>query len=246
MLQNSEYIPRSQLFSGCGSVRIAMEFMKKTIISIHNNQNIEIFVTGDKKKFEVWFVGVCNGRRVILDHHLTHDDLENCLAYAKKGDLQWLKALPEELPVEKSQLANEMEETINRGIYWDFEKSESGVWQHFGAITSIELDRKEFNAAKKRLLGRWSDGIVILDLQPTNKLGWECRDPNDLLNVGKQVHGYAPDWWNFAVWKLVLLNGEHKCGTHIHVLRVDEFELHLAGGKKECLARVLRKSQLID
>ncbi len=204
--------------------------MRTTAITVHNNQTLEVFVEKRKDGFELWMVGPMKANdRAVLDHHLTHDDLEARLVYAKPGDLIWRDAAASEIPTEKHQNAIEGEKTIQQGTFWDFEKLHQSVGGHFGAIALLPTDRKESNAAKKLLLGRWTDGVATLNIEPNNKLGWSCTDLNHPLNVGEKIDGHAPDWWNFAMWRVALMNDEHKCGTHVGVLRVDERELHIEG-----------------
>ena len=219
--------------------------MRTVVITVHNNQRLEVFVEKLKHGFEIWLVGPVKGRRVILDHHLTHDDLEARLEYAEAGDLVWRDAAHSEIPAEKHQNAVEMEETIKRGTFVDFEVLHQSVSGHFGGIGFLEGDRKESNTAKKALLGRWTDGVVTLTMEPNNKLKWSCTDRQHPLNVGEQVHKHAPDWWNFARWRLALMNDEHKCGTHIGVLRADEQELHLCGSHLHRIAQVFHRDKSV-
>ena len=218
--------------------------MRTTAITIHNNQTLEVFVEKRKDGFELWMVGPMKANhRAVLDHHLTHDDLEARLAYAKPGDLVWRDAAASEIPTEKHQNAIEGEKTIREGTFWDFEKLDQSVGGHFGAIALLPVDRKESNAAKKALLGRWTDGVATLSVEPNNKLGWSCTDLNHPLNVGEKIDGHAPDWWNFAMWGVALMNDKHKCGTHVGVLRVDERELHIEGvGRLHRLATVFHRA----
>lgn len=219
--------------------------MRATAITVHNNQEVEIFVEKRKDGFGLWIVGPIKGSRTVIDHHLTHDDLEAWLAYAKPGDLVWRDATASEIPTEKHQNAVEMEATIKQGKFMDYEdwpeESQRSVARHFGSISLLTTDRKETNAANKAILGRWTDGVVTLNIEPNNKLGWSCSNRNHPFNIGEKVHGHAPDWWNFAMWRLHLMNDKHKCGTHVGVLRADEHELHFEGGGPHRLATVFHR-----
>jgi len=199
-------------------------------ITIHNNQNFEIFVEKLKLGFELWKVGPIKGHRVILDHYLTHDDLEAKLNYVNSGDLGWRNAKPSELPSEKHLSAIQMEQTIKQGRYIDFEKrlNQPLVYHFASTVNLIPIDRKAFNVAKKAILGRWTDGIAAVDFKPEAKLDWICpiKEPHP-FNSGVRTHGYQPDWWSFVGWQLCILNNKHKAGLRVGVLRVDEQELHV-------------------
>ena len=63
-----------------------------------NNQTVEIFQERRKGHFELWVVGQQGNQRVILDHYLTHDDLEAKLRYTKSVLLSWTFASESDLP----------------------------------------------------------------------------------------------------------------------------------------------------
>ena len=216
--------------------------MRSVSIIIHNNQVLEVFVEKRERCFELWVVGTVKERRVLFDHHLTHDDLESRLAYAQAGDLIWRDAKSSEIPTEKHKNAIQMEEAIRQGTFIDFEKQGQSVANHFYAIDLLPMDRKQFNLAKKAILGCWTDGIATISLEPDSKLIWSCpiNQPH-VLNLYARVDGHIPDWWNFALWQLPLMNDEHKCGMRISVLRVDDDELHVSGGQMNRLAYVFRR-----
>jgi hypothetical protein len=215
--------------------------MRKTSITVHNTQRLDVFIEKRRNGFQLWIVGVVNGHRVVFDHHLTHDDLEAHLAYAVPGDLVWRDAVGSDIPLEKHKNANQMEDTIKQGTFWDFEKLGQSMAAHFGAVSVLPRDRKELNAAAKAVIGRWTDGIVTLSVEPGHKLGWSCVDRNHPLNLGERIHGHSPDWWNFAAWRLHLMNNKHKCGTHVGVMRVDERELHVDANAPHRLVTVFRR-----
>jgi hypothetical protein len=215
--------------------------MRACAFTVHNDQELEVFVEKRRDGFEIWMVGPVEGNRMVLDHRLTHDDLETSLAYARAGDLIWRNATISELPVEKHQNAIEMEETIKQGTFIDFERLHQTVFGHFGAIALLALNG-ESQSAEKALLGRWTDGILTLSIEANNNLRWSCTDLLHPLNVGERVHGHAPDWWNFALWRLHLLNVKYKCGMHVGILRVDEHELHFENVQSNQMAHVFHRA----
>jgi hypothetical protein len=148
--------------------------MRTVTIPVYNNQQIELFIEKVKDGFELWAVGVVKGQRVVIDHHLTHDDLPARLEYAQPEDLIWRDAERSEIPVEKHKNAIEMEETIEREVFWDYEnRSKSAcpsVTGHLAALDFLTLDKKELAAAKKMMLGRWTDSVLTFSVEPNNKL----------------------------------------------------------------------------
>lgn len=206
--------------------------MRAVSITVYNNQKLELFVEKLKDGFEFWGVGSINGKLLIIDHHLTHDDLEMRLEYAQSGDLIWRDAVRSEIPLEKHKNAIEMEETITRGVFWDYESRREGAYQsvtgHLGSVGFLTTDKKETASAKKAMFGRWTDGILTFGLESNNILQWSCTDKQHWFNIG--AYDPAPNWWNFAKWQFVLMNDKTKIGTHVSVLRVNEKELHIEGG----------------
>lgn len=236
--------------------------MRTVAIAVHNYQSLEVFVEKRKRCFEVWVVGPIKRKRVVLDHHLTHDDIEAHLEYAMPGDLVWHDVERSEIPAEKHQNAIEMGNTIKERTFFDYDDSRldemeaqarqasglplwSGthrsVTKHLDSIALLATDNEGMNEAKKALLGRWTDGLATLIIEPNHKLQWSCTDRQHPLNVGEQVHKHAPDWWNFGMWELGLMNDKYRCGTHVGVLRVDDRELHLNGSHPHRIAHVFHR-----
>ena len=206
--------------------------MRTVLISVQNDQKLELFVKKLTRGFEFWAVGIFNVDRVVLDHHLTHDDLEARLEYAKPKDLIWRNAEQHEIPVKKHNNAILQEETIARHIFWDYEnRARQSVTSHLGGGSAfITLDKKELAVAKKMMLGRWTDGVLTFSLEPNNKLLWICADRNHQLNVIERTSGHLVDWWNFSKWKFAIMNEKQKAATYVAVVSVNEQELHLTGG----------------
>ena len=129
--------------------------MRTTIIKLRNNQKIEIFTRTMKDGFELWTVGIAEGRRLVLTHYFTHDDLEARLEYARSNDLVWRDAPQSAIPKEKHAAAVEWEDSIKRGTFVDSDKKQQhSVSSHLDVINLLPLDRKVWNAAKKAILGR--------------------------------------------------------------------------------------------
>lgn len=198
-----------------------------------------------KSWFEYWVIGSIKRERLVLDHYLTHDDIEAHLHYSNYGDLIWRDASDKEIPTKKHQNAIEMEETIKRGVFCDFmeapESSVTTLISHISSVSIVGTTRKINKASHPAIIGRWTDDVITFNLQPNNKLEWSCTDPRDPLNVGERVHGHAPDWWNFGGWHLYLMNDEYKCGTHVSVFRISDTELHLPGNVPHRIARIFRR-----
>jgi hypothetical protein len=222
--------------------------MRAVTIPVKNNLRVEIFVEKLKDGFEIWGVGKSKEGRMVLDHHLTHDNLEALLEYAQPKDLVWRDASHSEIPAEKHQNAIEREETIARGVYWDYENRGEGainsVTCHLGAIAFLVRDRKDLAAAKKMMHGQWTDGILTFTVMPNNRLEWFCEDKQHWLN---KFTAPAPTWWNFGKWELFIMSNmgtPQARGIHFPILRVNEHELHVSGGgRRHRLAYVFRRDR---
>lgn len=209
--------------------------MRTVTIPLYNNQKIELFVEKIKDGFELWEVGIVKGQRVVIDHSLTRDDLETRLEYARPEDLIWCDATGLEIPAEKHKMAIEREESFKQGRF------QHGITRILSAMDFIDKDKKDTAAAKKTILGRWTDGMLTFSIEPNNKLQWLCATHEHWLNRRK---GTPPDWWNLSnLWELHLMcniNTPEARGTHVGVLRIDENELHLRDGVNR-IAHVFRR-----
>ena len=171
--------------------------MRTVSIPVYTSKKIELFVEKVKGGFELCAVGIVKGQRILIDHHLTRDDLETRLEYAWPEDLVWRDTVHSEIPVEKHERTVQMEETIERGGFWD------GIASNLASIHSLDKDRKDTVAARKAILGRWTDGVLTFIIEPNNKLQWSCDDHQHWLN---RRRGPAPDWWNLSsLWELHLM-----------------------------------------
>ena len=188
--------------------------MRTVAITVHNNRKLELFVEGRKEGFEVWIVGPVRRRRTLLDHRLTHDDLETRLQYAEAGDLVWRDGAEAEIPVKKHRNAIETEGTIERGTFWDYDNplldeteamareaiglpkytgpSRRNVANHLGAIVllSEDTDEAERTTLEDAILGRWTDGVVTMCFERGHKLQWSCAERQHPLNVGERSNGH--------------------------------------------------------
>lgn len=232
--------------------------MRTTSIIICSDIKFEIFVAKREEGFELWMVGPIKGRRMILDHLLTHDDLEALLEYSEPADLIWHDAEHSEIPAKKHQMAIEYEAAFERGIHQDFEYPCVGVITHLNAMHLFCMDRSERKRAEKMLLGRWTDTVVTMDFMPNKKAQWSCADRRHPLNAfllwqdnymeysrrrTDQIPKHLPNWWNLEEVGLFLRNIEHKLARYIDVIRVDEQELHLQSFHPNRLARIFRRVQ---
>ena len=213
--------------------------MRATEFTVHNTQRFEIFVRKRKNRFELWTVGPIKRHRVVLDHHLTHDDIEAHLEYAEPGDLSWRKAAPSEIPTERRPGATEAEQTIRLGTFWDFDDAQldkmealarhavglpqasqpspRSVVGHVGSIGFLSTNGADTRAAKAGMLGQWTDGEVTMDLQPNHRLVWSCTNPRHQLNVSQRTHGFTRSW-SFSLWSRPVEHGRlmwhtRRCST---------------------------------
>lgn len=212
--------------------------MRAVTIPVYASKKLDLFVERLKDGFELWAVGIVKGQRVLIDHHLTRDDWETKLEYAGPEDLIWRDAAHSEIPAQKHKLAIGGEETIGRRVFG------GGVRDDLAAIDFLDKDKKDTAAAKKAILGRWTDGVVTFSLEPNNKLRWTCADLRHWLNVWGITDKQTPSWWDFSsIWELYLMadmDTPQACGTHVGVLHVDENEVHLRGGVNR-IAHVFRR-----
>ncbi len=110
---------------------------------------------------------------------------------------------------------------VRLGVFWD------SMTSQLNSKSFLDKDKKETAAAKKVILGRWTDGVLTFSIEPNNKLQWSCADNQHWLNRRGDP---APDWWNYSsLWELHLMcnmNTPSACGTHVSVLHIDKQELH--------------------
>lgn len=234
--------------------------MDKTRISVFNNQFVEGYVAQRPEGYEFWLVGIVDGERTVLDHHLTHDDIVGHLEYSKPKDVTWVGAAESEIPEKKHRHTIEMEETIERRVFWDGNNSERdariaelaktmglpvpetrperAVAHHFKSMDFLKYDRRELTAAGCWLLGQWTDGVIALTLAEDHKLSWSNTSPEHCLKSAIRTVK-NPDWWGFAKWGLGIMCTHPQVGTSLGVIRVDEQELHLSSSIPNRIADVL-------
>jgi len=213
--------------------------MRTVTIPVYASKRLELFFDKRDHDYELWTVGIAKGQRVVIDHCLTHDDLETRLEYSRPEDLVWQEARRLDIPTEKHKLAVEREDSIMRG------KFQHGASSIFTSFFFLDRDRKDTAAAKKAILGGWTDGVLSFVMEPNNKLQWSCDDKKHWLNIG--AYGPAPDWWTLSgVWELHLMANMGKpkaCGTHVGVVHVDERQLHIRGGHLNRIVHVFNRVQ---
>ena len=220
--------------------------MRTTKFPFHNDQTLEIFVRPREKaelEFEMWLVGEAAGRRMILDHLITQDNIEARLGYAQIGDLNWEQGDVRAIPSEKTKVALEYErECLDRGLL----RNSDDVSLHLHTWNSLPLHRKTLNQARKRILGSWSDGIATLILKPQSQVELLCADSSHPLSWQADFSHLSnenrpADWWNFSAWLLFLMNQTAKAGSKQAVWRCDETELHLPSLKQDIFAHVYHR-----
>jgi len=213
--------------------------MRTVGIPVHNNQTLDVFTRrrgGLYDGFEVWMVGIVKSERVILDHFITQEHMERRLAYARPGDLAWVDTELSALPSQKTRAAQEAEETIKRGKFLDL----ASLIYYFNAVYWLSPDRKMCNAAKRAILGRWTDGVATITFEPESRLQISCpaAASHPLYSA---AYDHQADWWSFAPWMLHMLNDKKKSGERTSVFRCDERELHILSRKRDTLVHVFHR-----
>jgi hypothetical protein len=214
--------------------------MKTATIYVHGDNGLEIFIENRMRWFEFWSVGIVKGCRQILDHHFTHDDLEQRLYYQHVGDIRWTETLGGNIPIKKHANANEMEAIIKRGGFVD----RPSVVEHlgFGSIDLLGADRKTLDVARTAMIGEWSDGHLTLVLGPKNKLEiLSATTAKHFLNRSWPIAQPILDWWNFEAWRLHMMNMQEKKGQIMAVLRVDQRELHFYSNDPDRIAHIFKR-----
>lgn len=214
--------------------------MRTTSLSVHNDQILEIFIEPREEhpgQFLIWMVGDIKGQRTVLDHLATQDDLEQQLSYIRHGDMIWKSADKLDIPLAKNQSAIENEKTIEQGALWDHPCSL--CWM---ATIWLPISRKTLNAAKKLIIGEWSDGVVNLSFKPNSQFHIDFPAPplnhHPLLFASDYV---GADRWNLSRWLLFLMNDKRNRGYKIGGWKCDEHELHIFGDQKDVLVHPLRR-----
>jgi hypothetical protein len=210
--------------------------MQSTSFLTRNDQKIEMFLEQHRDCFELWVVGPAGGRRTVLNHYLTRDNLYSRLRYTKTLLLKWTPAGREQIPVERSANALKDEESMESGTYWDSED----LCDHLGAAATLDIDRPAFETARRRLIGTWLDGTSVLTFGTDSYFqGSIASQPSH--SFLRSVAKIEPDEWHFTdSWQLRLLNRQSRKTDRTMVHCVTESELHLAGGGN-CVAFVLKR-----
>lgn len=102
-------------------------------------------------------VGSVKGQRTILDRFFTWENVEKHLSYAQIGDLVWQDGNEPDIPSPKTQIAQETEDVMARGVFLN----EAYLYCCL-AVSQLPIDRKAWNAAKKSIVGQWTDGVATL------------------------------------------------------------------------------------
>jgi hypothetical protein len=198
--------------------------MRTTRLSVHNNQRVELFTRRRAgRAYELWVVISAGNSRLVHDHYFTHDDLEGSLAYARRGDLMWRDAAPAELPRRVGSTGVVVGKAIPKGKIIDFE---SPRYHLLSAIGGLPIDRRALAAARRTIVGTWSDGPAVACLEPHSALRLSCDATRHPFSITPPCP--APDRWRLQRWQLHMMNAAHGCGLRVAVIQVDDAELHVA------------------
>ncbi len=210
--------------------------LRKTFFKTRNQLIVEIFQARVRDGFELWVVGPQDRQRVILNHYLTHDDLETRLRYSKSILLTWTQAKESDLPAAKSLVALEEEKTIECGTVWD----STELFEHLVGVETLDCEPEDLETARHDLAGTWSDGASSLTFDADGT----CHGSISTSSSHAFVRGLAaldPDAWQLSDhWQLRLKNRKSARAERRLVHSVSEGELHLAG-EGNCVALVLKR-----
>ncbi len=210
--------------------------MQTTSFQTRNNQTLEIFTEKRSGCFEVWIVGPQEGRRTILNHYLTRDNLQARLRYTKTELPAWLVAQPDSLPELKSAFALKDEESLEVGTFWDSPE----LSEHLGAVAALDCNQTTLEAARADLVGYWTDGSSTLSFGPDASFSASLA-PNPVHPFLRAVAKSCPDQWLLSEsWQIRVMNRETRKADRTVVHRVLPAELHL-GGTGNCIAYVFKR-----
>jgi hypothetical protein len=216
--------------------------LRGAAIQVHNGRTLELFCrtcSGGQREF--WVVGVIKGRRRVINHYFTHDELEKTLAYVVAGDLEWRDAALSEIAKCWADFGLVMGRTLPEGKIVDCER----LALHL-PLPYLPVERSALAAARRSLPGQWSDGSVMVTLGARNVLELS-RDLPEGHPFAAAARCPSPDWWTFGGWQLWLMNRERKSGVRVAVFRVDETELHVAqssSGDRNAIAHVFQRVEV--
>ena len=220
--------PRCSTDAGSvGGARRACVMIDSTIraaaIPVHNDRTLELFTRRVRPRtYELWCVASVERRRMVIHHYLTRDHLEARLTYARKNDIRWRDATMSEVPRRVSTLGLVMGTTLPPDSIVNHEL----LVLHL-PVPCLPANAAASAAARRSIVGVWSDGKVQATFGPQDRLRLSHRVPSG--HPFRNVAGCpVPDRWGFASWQLSLINAKQQCGLRRSVLRVDHTELHLA------------------
>jgi hypothetical protein len=110
-----------------------------------------------------------------------------------------------------------------------------------GAISALPCDRRALAAARRAIIGQWSDGTALLTFDPS--FTFRSR-PACVGVLGFGAASPSPDSWTFGRWQLHLMNAKRQRGMRLVVLRLDQGALHVAvptARGNERLAHIFRR-----
>jgi hypothetical protein len=210
--------------------------MRTASFKTRNDLTVEIFLDRRADSLEFWLVGPHNGARTVLNHYLTHDELDAALRYSKATLLNWSAAKPADLPEAKSAAALDDEKTIAAGTFWDA----ADLSEHFAGLATLDPVPETWRTAFSCLPGTWSDGISTLDFGADASFSSSVA-PASASPFLRAVAKSQPDQWHFSgAWQLRLFNTRTRHAERILVHELSPTALHLAGAGN-CIAFILKR-----
>ena len=215
--------------------------MHKAKITLFNDTLFELIIKRESKIQEIWLAATLKRRRVLVEHHLTHDKVFERLCYTSPGDINWVAASKGDCKFEHHQNLFPATENTGQVNCMDYEKLGLPINCHLDGSTFITPSQTSTKLAKENLLGTWSDGRFQLEFQPKHQYRAldTCLDANMDRSPAHSFLG--ADWWNFCKWRLFFLSQRTGRGWHCGVINATKTELHLFAQHPYRIAQVFKR-----